>query len=264
MADANNLLIFKKRSINNELENKSSESIENISEPGSIENIKLQKTDNEKNAIFSEESKSNKYCFNHPWRYAYTICEICKQPFCLEDIVEYKNKYYCTNDIDKVSKQVYETNFIEYSKLSYISIASFFSTFFIFIYYTNTEISLLINKIITKQILISSLFNTSYLLLALSCILVFLQLVSAFLILIRLKKSYVNGIAASILSILFFAYIYLNSNAFYYIYIIISSFIAFIVILLSAKTYRRIGIEKINYEGDKNSFDYGWADVKTF
>ncbi|MCL4380772.1 MAG: hypothetical protein M1331_00090 [Candidatus Marsarchaeota archaeon] len=272
MPDANDLLIFKNRNIGNEVNKKKEESA------GSAEaENKAKKTgggtkankEKETYSTFANESaaagSSSKYCFNHPWRYAYAICDICKKPFCFEDIVEYKHKHYCSSDIDKVSKTVYETNFIEYSNLSYVSIISFFLTFFVFSYYANEEIISIVDKIIAKQILLPGLFNMTYVFLAGSCALVFLQVVAAFLVLIRVKKSYMLSIGTSILSILLFMYIYLNSNASYYIYIVGTTFLAFITLLVSAKMYKRVDIKNENENAvDESSKFSNWMDVRTF
>ena len=269
MPDANDLLIFKNRNISNKENKKSSESTGNDEEHNETKTAEGNEgADKERTTYkaFGNEGAAgkSKYCFNHPWRYAYATCEICKKPFCFEDLVEYKHKYYCTSDIDTVSKAIYETNFIEYNSLSYVSVISFFMTFFIFAYYANGEIISLAGKIIAKQILLSGLLNMTYILLAGSCILVFLQAVTAFLVLIGLKKSYILSIGTSILSILLFTYIYLNSNASYYIYIIATTFIAFITILISAKMYKRVDIKNENSNDTESNKFNNWTSVKTF
>ncbi len=269
MPDANDLLIFKNRNINNEENKKNNESAGNEEAHNEAKKTGENKgpaSEGETYNTFGNTGAAgnSKYCFNHPWRYAYATCEICKKPFCFEDLVEYKHKYYCTSDIDTVSKTVYETNFIEYTSLSYVSVISFFMTFFIFAYYANGGIISLVGKIIGKQILLQGLLNMTYILLAGSCVFVFLQVVTAFLVLIGLKKSYTMSIGISILSILLFTYIYLNSNASYYIYIIATTFIAFITILISAKMYKRVDIKNENsIDAESNKFN-NWASVKTF
>ncbi len=42
----------------------------------------------------------NKTCINHPWRAAYGYCATDGLPYCFVDLVEYKGKSYCLNDID--------------------------------------------------------------------------------------------------------------------------------------------------------------------
>ncbi len=49
--------------------------------------------------------QEQQYCVNHPWRMAYTTCEICKLPFCYVDIMEHEGKFYCLTDIDAVLKK---------------------------------------------------------------------------------------------------------------------------------------------------------------
>lgn len=39
-------------------------------------------------------------CAHHPWRAAHAVCAYCNRPFCYQDLIEFKNSYYCSEDMD--------------------------------------------------------------------------------------------------------------------------------------------------------------------
>lgn len=261
MSEFDDLLIFKDMA-ESKTNKSNDENKEKINKP------LMNKTEEKK--IENDESDLNKsrnnakglHCFIHPWRDAYAICSYCQKPFCFEDIIKYKNEYYCISDIDRVSKETTETNLIEYSNLSYISIIAFLTNFLIFIYYSNQEIRLIISKLIINGVYYASHFiNFSYLLFFVTAILVLFQFISGLLILIKLKKSYLIGLMSGIFSILFFLYVYLNSNNIFSLYAIISSFVGAIVLMYSFKVYTRI---EINEKPAEDKMQINFADVKTF
>ncbi|MHB1830494.1 MAG: hypothetical protein ACYCO0_03815 [Candidatus Micrarchaeaceae archaeon] len=42
----------------------------------------------------------NLFCINHPWRHAYGRCSKDSLPYCYVELMDYKGKLYCLNDID--------------------------------------------------------------------------------------------------------------------------------------------------------------------
>ncbi len=221
------------------------------------------KEDDELNKNKSRINVENLRCFIHPWRNAYALCNYCQKPFCFEDIIKYKNEYYCITDIDKVSKAPNESKLIEYNNLSYISILALFSNFIIFFYYSNQEISSILTKLISNGIYyLNNFISFNYLLFFLSFIFILFQFISGILILVRLKRSYILTLITSILNIILFSYIYLNSANFSSLYIVIISFISFITLIYSVKIYSRIEINETPKEVPTTPIN--WADVKSF
>lgn len=221
------------------------------------------KEDDELNKNKGRINVENLRCFIHPWRNAYALCNYCQKPFCFEDIIKYKNEYYCITDIDKVSKAPNESKLIEYNNLSYISILALFSNFIIFFYYSNQEISSILTKLISNGIYyLNNFISFNYLLFFLSFIFILFQFISGILILVRLKRSYILTLITSILNIILFSYIYLNSANFSSLYIVIISFISFITLIYSVKIYSRIEINETLKEVPTTPIN--WADVKSF
>ncbi len=115
--DFSDLLIFKSRGINVQQKQKKEEPVTETPksapkiekqevEPQPVpENPKptpkpVQSAPEQWPSMAPKDDIRNKTCINHPWRSAYGYCATDSLPYCFVDLVEYKGKSYCLNDID--------------------------------------------------------------------------------------------------------------------------------------------------------------------
>jgi hypothetical protein len=184
------------------------------------------------------EAAKGRFCAWHAWRPAYAVCSYCHRPFCYEDVEEFDNNYYCLEDVDKVSSTHAESIYAHYSNMSLVSSAMMLLSFAIFMLYANAQLVYVFQdaQALGLPTFIASL-NPSYEFLLIEALLAFISLVSALLIVVQSKRSYVIGLATGIGNVALFSYLFLGSGALYIAAIASVSFVGLISLAYSRITY---------------------------
>jgi hypothetical protein len=162
------------------------------------------------------EGAKGKFCVWHPWRSAYALCDYCNRPFCYEDTVELGRKYYCLEDVDKVSEKFTEELYTEYSGISFVAAALFMMAFIVFIYFASGQIAYIVSYVgqIGVPAFLSSI-NYSYDSALLGVAIMSLGLVASVLIFMQSSKGFVIGLVAGLAGTVMFSYQFLNSSTLY-------------------------------------------------
>ncbi|MEM0106990.1 MAG: hypothetical protein QXS03_02050 [Candidatus Micrarchaeaceae archaeon] len=183
---------------------------------------------NPKKERTKEENKSKELaaglsCIWHPWRPAYAICAICHRPFCFEDLVEFEGKYYCLEDIDKVS----ESEKLPGSSFRYFyAIAGMLFALPLILFLYGFGGSMLDSVSLAQRLGFFEFLNAKYLsniLEIFSGVLMLFSFVAAALSFANSKKAMPLGIIFGSAIILLFGYEYLQTSNLYYILISIVS-----------------------------------------
>ncbi|MGC8652027.1 MAG: hypothetical protein ACP5UH_02130 [Candidatus Micrarchaeia archaeon] len=186
----------------------------------------------------SREAAQGLYCVWHPWRPAYAICAYCHRPFCFEDIVESNGNYYCLEDIDKVVGEQPQSVYVRYNNLGLASAGAMLAAFAVFLYYSGSQVISMVKLSNAIGILaFSSKLAGPYGFLLLGIILAIFMLVSAVMILMQTKRSFMVGLLVSFISLATFSYEYLSTTVVYEAIISIASFVGLVLLLYARSAY---------------------------
>lgn len=199
------------------------------------------------------EGAKGKYCEWHPWRSAYAVCDYCHRPFCYEDTVEYGRRYYCLEDIDKVSETYNEEMYAEYNSISFVAAGLFMLAFVVFVYFASGQIAYIISygRMIGLPAFLANI-NYSYGSALLGLALMLLGLMTSVLIFTQSAKGFVVGLLAGLADTVLFSYQFLNSGT---LYMALLSAMALSALLLLA--YSKISYQVPEQSLDERSLYYG-------
>ena len=186
----------------------------------------------------SRDAAKGKSCVWHPWRPAYALCNYCNRPFCYEDIIEYKNNYYCLEDIDKVSTGAGVETTVRYNRLSMLSALLFIIAFVVFVFSAIGQVAYITNY--ANKIGFFSFIaqlNYAYTSALLGFFLALFSIIAGILIFVHSDKGFMVGSLVGAFSTILFSYSYISSGAVYTIAISLVSFAALVLLLLSRETY---------------------------
>jgi hypothetical protein len=232
------------------------EEAESEAEITSMQKPKKRLTKTEKDSM---ESAKGLMCVNHPWRPAYAICDYCKRPFCYADLVEYNNKFYCLEDIDKVTKNPGGTGEAEMNPFILASGAIFIANAIILAYFVYPQIAYFTGQM-AKIGLISfiSTINYSYMLSLLNLIAVILGLSAGVVLFVKLDKNIYSIFMGAVMFIIS-SYVYLISNALYLLAVTVIAFIA-----IGSLAYGRIPSGISTEEKELRPTDIEWPRLESF
>ena len=194
--------------------------------------------------IESKEAAIGLVCAWHPWRPAYAVCDYCHRPFCFEDIVEHAGRYYCLEDIDEVTKSATQ-ELLGYGVAALSGGGLLALAFVAFLYMAGDQIAYIINYANSVGFFtFVGHMQTSYALGLLGVAVAFFELVAGALLLARAKSGFGASLGASLVGVLFFSYLYLNSSTLYALVIALISFASFATLVVSTRTMRFIETEE--------------------
>ena len=188
--------------------------------------------------VQSRDAAKGLSCVWHPWRPAFAMCNYCNRPFCYEDIIEYKNNYYCLEDIDKVSTGAAVETSVKYNNLSMLSALLFIISFVVFIFAASGEVVFIThyaNEVGFFTFLAD--INYTYAAALLGLFLSLFSIVAGILIFIHSGKSFAVGTTVGAFNVLLFSYSYISSREIYAVVISAISFVALLLLLLSREAY---------------------------
>jgi len=232
------------------------EEAESEAEITSMQKPKKRLTKTEKDSM---ESAKGLMCVNHPWRPAYAICDYCKRPFCYADLVEYNNKFYCLEDIDKVTKNPGGAGEAEMNPFILAAGAIFIANAIILAYFVYPQIAYFTDQM-TKIGLANfiSTINYSYMLSLLNLIAVILGLSAGVVLFVKLDKN-IYSIFMGVVMLIISSYIYLISNALYLLAVTVIAFIA-----IGSLAYGRIPSGISTEEKELRPTDIEWPRLESF
>jgi len=232
------------------------EEAETQSEIAGVQKPKKRLTKTEKESM---DSAKDLMCVNHPWRPAYAICDYCKRPFCYADLVEYNGKFYCLEDIDKVTKNFEVSAEAEMNPFIIASGAAFIVNALILAYFVYPQVAYFSEQA-AKIGLANFIYtiNYSYMLSVLNLIAVLLGIAAGALLFLKLSKNIYSifmGVAMLIIS----SYIYLISNALYLLAVTIIAAVA-----VGMLAYGRIPASAGATEEELKPTEIEWPRLETF
>ncbi len=155
-------------------------------------------------------------CATHPWRKAYAKCDYCDRTFCYADIVKKGNKFYCLEDIDKVSNG--EEAEKDQARMSIPPIAGigFIINALLIGYFTYPQISYLISSGTGAGALsVLNNFTYAYQLAVLDIIVFTLSATAGLFVITKSNNSAFTSAALGVLVLLGASYEFLNSFSVY-------------------------------------------------
>lgn len=186
----------------------------------------------------SRDAAKGLSCVWHPWRPAYALCNYCNRPFCYEDLVEYKNNYYCLEDIDKVSAGKETETTVRYNRLSMLSALLFVALFVAFLYLDGGQVAYVTHYANSVGFFtFLSGINYAYGYPILGFLLSLFSIISGILIFARSDKGFLMGSLTGAFAALLFSYSYIASGTLYTILLSLVSFFALVTLLLSRESY---------------------------
>ncbi len=188
----------------------------------------------------SQAEVKDLYCTNHPWRKAYAICDKCKLPYCYVDIIEYKKKTYCLQDIDFAAKQQEkEVEEVVTNNFSMVASALFLANSVLLLYFTYQQASFMFTSAAGQGLSGAAAFflnlNPQYYVPLANTLIIVFGFVSAVAILRRSISSFGFSFFYAFITLFIIAYEYLNSNV---TYLLMSSII--LLLTISFTTYSRM------------------------
>ena len=197
-------------------------------------------------------------CVNHPWRPAYAICDYCKRPFCYADLVEFNDRFYCLEDIDKVSaKGAVPQPMV--GRLWQLPGIVFLANAALMAFFIYPQTGFFISHI-ARVGLFSFLFSMTYAygIATLNFLIAIVSLAMGIILLLRPSHVYIGGIVGMVV-LVGASYEYLNSAVSYLLLISILSFIATSLLLYN----RMSSITSSSIEEVKPT-DIEWPRLETF
>lgn len=177
------------------------------------------------------------FCINHPWRHAYGRCSKDYLPYCYVELMDYKGKLYCLNDIDSAmavnGEEMKANNVNRFSILASVLLIANSALLAYFIY---DQAQFLVSHAIKQGISNFLLqLNMLYVFPIANILIIFLGVIAAITVL--RKSAYMFGFtfAFSFASLLIMTYEYLSTSA---SYMIVSGVI--ILAAIAATVYSRI------------------------
>ncbi len=222
-----------------------------------------------KGKAFEKEDRveGNRYrCVWHPWRQAYAICSYCQKPFCFEDLVEKRGRFYCLEDVDKTPLPGVKVEH-SYESLNMVGGGLLMISFIIFIYfgysqfvYQASNLVGVLPSITRGFIVLSEFMNPISLFSLFGALFTFIGFVSGIMVLGHGDRAFVSGIVIGTFSTILFSYAYLSYLQTYTLAISALSFVSIIMLLLSK------GAEFTNIEKEEEA-DYAnvnLANISTY
>ncbi|MEM0159391.1 MAG: hypothetical protein QW144_01365 [Candidatus Micrarchaeaceae archaeon] len=216
---------------------------------------KLTKTEKE-----SIDAAKGLTCVLHPWRPAYAICSYCKRPFCYADLVEYNDKFYCLEDIDKVATGREAIAITSYNRFSNAAGAIFLATAVIFGYFIYPQLAYIAGYIASSGFGAFLLNYQKYATPLLNMIITLMFIAAGINVLVRRGKgSYSSAILGGLI-IVAISYEYLSSSI---SYLLLTSLLSFASIALLA--YGRAAKSATEEEMEiKSPGTIEWPRLETF
>ena len=189
------------------------------------------------NNVASEISKYR--CAWHPWRQAYEICSYCGKPYCFEDIVEKRGRFYCLEDVDKMPIQMQQARG-DLGSFGMLSGALMMLTFIMFLYFGYSQFAYQLNSLIVSLpnlghglVAISQFYNFVNAFPLLAFVLTLISFLVGITVMGHTKRSFVYGVTLNMLSVMLFSYAYLSYIRVYILFISVISFASMILLLIS-------------------------------
>ncbi|MDE1804752.1 MAG: hypothetical protein KGH59_03140 [Candidatus Micrarchaeota archaeon] len=213
-----------------------------------------------KNAREQRQAAKDQVCLNHPWRPAYAICDFCERPFCYADMMEYGGRYYCLQDIDRVSGK-HEAARKPANIFTIVAAMLFFGNAIIIGYFTAPQLGFLSNFVSSANpnSLLSAL-NASYTIQLFNLGMILLCVMAGILLLILgsgTRAFYSAGVIGTVILITISSE-YLNSN--YSSTILIETIISLLDIVFLA--YGNMSAATVSYSTDIGPVDIEWPRVE--
>lgn len=188
----------------------------------------------------AEWAEGNQYrCTWHPWRQAYEVCNYCHRPFCFEDIVEKRGKFYCLEDVDKTPAPGAKAEH-SYESLNIVGAGLLMISFIVFIYfgysqfvYQATNLVEALPSITNGFTVLLKFANPVSIFSLFGALFTFIGFISGITVLGHNNKAFITGIIAGTLSTAMFSYAYLSYTQTYALIISVFSFVSMIMLLLS-------------------------------
>ncbi len=199
-------------------------------------------------------------CVNHPWRDAYAICDYCHRPFCYADIVEYNGKFYCLEDIDKVSSTTAAKMENPNSKYTSISSAFFIITAVILGYFTYPQAAVLLNYMhkVGLSYMLSNL-TYGYAISLMNFAIVLFSVVGGIVVLTKSQKGFYLGAMIGLLMLIAVSYEYLNSSIDYLLVVTVTSLAS-----VSLLAYGRVVSSNAEFVSEISNEEVNWPSLETF
>ena len=201
-------------------------------------------------------------CVTHPWRPAYAICEYCDRPFCYADLIEYGDKFYCLEDVDKATTGTHVTKRKSVSIFTRAASALFLVNSAILGYYVAPQMSFIISYLTGNEA--STVLGTlsyTYSIPIFNLLMTIIGVFGAVLMLISddERAFYLSGLIGTVI-LIGASSEYLNSS--FLVYLLAVSVISLLTICLLA--YGRISNSSTTYASDIGPSDIEWPRIETF
>ncbi len=189
-----------------------------------------------KEDINKTQSVKGLSCVNHPWRSAYALCNFCHRPFCYADLAKEKNKNYCLEDLDQVTKTqaiFTKKNFI-YNYVASIFLFIIAAIFLIYAYQQIHYTTLNFFKSLTSLGLIPFIktLSINYIYQLQNPLIVLFSIIAGILLLVRREKAVITSALILVILSMALSYTFLISNTYYFLYSFISCVISLSIISL--------------------------------
>ncbi|MDE1846130.1 MAG: hypothetical protein KGH53_02525 [Candidatus Micrarchaeota archaeon] len=205
------------------------------------------------------EAAAGLNCVNHPWRSAYALSAYSKMPYCYADLVEYSDKFYSIDDIDKVAGK---EDLRARPMNSFIKIASaiFVVNSLILFYFTLPQLSFIaayISGVAPSTAL--GTFSSTYSIPLFNLVISILGFLAGILILLTEERGiYLSALVGTIM-LMGVSFEYLDS---YLPYLLGVSLLSLLEIAMLA--YGRVSATTTSYSRDIVAPDIDWPRVETF
>ena len=201
------------------------------------------------------------FCINHPWRHAYGICSKDRLPYCYVELMDYKGKPYCLNDIDSAmavnGEEIRVNNVNRFSMLTSVLLIVNSSLLAYFLY---DQAQFLVSQAIKQGI--SNFFfqlNMLYVFPIANILIILLGVIAAITIL--RKSIYMFGFTFvfTFASLLIMVYEYLSTSA---NYMIVSGVI--LLVAISTTVYSRVSSLEITSNQVILAPEMNWPKPEVF
>ena len=189
----------------------------------------------------SREIAKKLFCAWHPWRRAHAICAHCHRPFCYEDLAEYKDGYYCLEDINTVMQSYIQKLHVTYNATSLISTILMLAAFLVFVYYARGQLTYVLTYAYEQGLIgLIQTVRWAYILVFMELAVMVASMVSALYAATGSKKGNIAGILAGVIGVILFTYLYLTTGTQYFAMTAGLEFLAFLAFVYSASAEVRI------------------------
>jgi hypothetical protein len=181
------------------------------------------------------------FCAWHPWRRAYAICSYCHRPFCYEDMAEYKEGYYCLEDVNAVMHSYLQKLHSAYNKTNMIAAIILVSAFLFFLYNTKGQLAYILNYASTLgPVMFVESIKWAYIMILMELAVMVASLAIALYATGRSRRGNVLGILIGVIGVVFFTYLYIPTGTQYLAITAGLEFLAFLAFVYSAAAEARV------------------------